>query len=60
MNGSYRHTESRAFGPTLEWERLPILGAAPRRRRQRSMRLAIAGMGMVWVGAIATAMVLYG
>jgi hypothetical protein len=47
LSGSHRVTEQRAFGPTLEWGGLPVLGAQPRKPHWP--------VALVWLGVIALA-----
>lgn len=60
MMSSTRYTERRSFGPTLESERLPVLGhnrSARRAQVWRRIYIALAGFWLVVLGALIVAVI---
>lgn len=52
----HRVTGQSRFGPNLEWQQLPVLGAAEQRFRAMVWRAIIAGLALFW-GSVALALV---
>lgn len=52
MNSPYRVTENRSFGPTHEWERLPVLGADRQAYRARVWRRLLVALAGFWLTVI--------
>jgi hypothetical protein len=52
MNGPYRFTENRASMPTLEWERLPVVGGDRQRSRAKVLRRLLVALAAFWLAII--------
>ena len=48
-----RITTRSEFGPSLEWEELPLLVQRKHRYRARAWRLILLGLALFWGGVIA-------
>lgn len=54
MKYPYRYTQSRTSLPTIEWERLPVLGEAQRNRsRNQAIKRRIFGHVTFWIAVVA-------